>query len=116
MGHDTQLDRRRKDDGPSTRLVLEVPLNGNLDQVLRLFIKALGNGGTNNAQLDAIVEMLRSLASLPANLALVKEELSVIHGLVQELVTNPEQLQRLTEQLKSSTDALDAAVKANQPK
>ena len=36
--------RKTQQDGPSSRLVLEMPLNGNLDQVVRLFIKTLGGG------------------------------------------------------------------------
>jgi len=36
----------------------------------------------DNERFDAIIEMLRNLASMPADLALVKEELSLVHGLV----------------------------------
>lgn len=31
----------RRHDGPTTRLILEVPLNGNLDKVLRLVVIAV---------------------------------------------------------------------------
>lgn len=36
----------RRHDGQTTRLILEVPLNGNLDKVLRLFVGAVNNVGT----------------------------------------------------------------------
>lgn len=38
--------------------------------------------GGNQQQFEAIVAMLRNLAGVPAQLSLVKEELSIIHGLV----------------------------------
>lgn len=43
MSHDKQQSRR--DDGPSSRLILEVPLNGNLDKVLKSFIVAVDGIG-----------------------------------------------------------------------
>lgn len=73
-------DRRREP--PSDRLILELPKGGNFDQVLRLIASALKGGG--DTKLDAIIEMLRSSASVPAELALVKEELSTIHALLAD--------------------------------
>src|SRR6185436_15871645 len=61
---------------------------GNLYQLLNNFISAYNHRttvmvGTSSPKLDAIIDMLRSGASVPAELALVKEELSIIHGLIQ---------------------------------
>lgn len=82
------MGREYKDN--TDRLIIELPLNGNLDKVLRLFITTLGSG------LQAI-----ALA------------LSAPHDNSAEVQA---QIDKATEQLKSSTNALDAAVKANQPK
>lgn len=91
-----------------------------------LHLQAIGNAiwavneqlkRADNKKLDAIIDMLQSQAGVAAELALVKAELGIIHGLIADLSsTDPEQLKQLTEQLKQSTDALDATVKANQPK
>lgn len=43
MSHEKQQSRR--DDGPSSRLVLEVPQTSNLDEVLRLFAGAIESIG-----------------------------------------------------------------------
>lgn len=43
-----------------------------------------------NIKLDAIVEMLQPLAHVPAELQLIKEELSIIHGLITELKPAPQ--------------------------
>lgn len=82
--------RSIRNDGPSSRLILEMPLNGNLDQVVRLFIKTLGGG------LQAIALAL----STPQDNSTEVQK----------------QIDKFTAQLKTGTDELDAAVKANQPK
>lgn len=83
----------RRHDGQTTRLILEVPLNGNLDKVLRLAVAAVNGVG---AGLQAIALAL----STP-----------------QDNSTEVQaQIDKATEQLKSSTNALDEAVRANQPK
>lgn len=70
------------------------------------------------AKLDAIIEMLRGQAGVAADLALVKEELSVIHGIVASLDNSAElqkQVDELTSQLNTSTadvkDAIDQQTK-----
>lgn len=72
------------------RLIIELPLGSNLDKALRLFIFTFGSG------LQAI-----ALA------------LSTPHDNSAEV---QKQIDKYTAELKSSTDALDSAVKANQPK
>ncbi len=67
-------------------------------------------------KLNSIIEMLMALGSLPSRLEMMETRLETMHGLLRDLSTDPEKLQQLTEQLKSSTDELDATVKANQPK
>ncbi len=53
-----------------------------------------GIGETSISQkLEAIIEMLRSQGGVPAELALVKEELSLIHGLVSDLTNPPSQVE-----------------------
>lgn len=89
-------------------------LSESLRGLLEQLIEAVGEGDMN-PKLDTVIEMLKPLASVPADIALVKEELSLVHGLVADLSTDPDKLRQLTEQLKSSTDALDAAVQANKP-
>jgi len=79
---------------------------GNLYQLINNFTHAyrertaiLGKppiGETSVGQkLDAIIEMLRSSASVPADLALVKEELSIVHGLISQLANPPSPLKPL---------------------
>lgn len=70
------------------------------------------------AKLDAIIDMLRSQSGVAADLALVKEELSVIHGIVANLDNSAElqkQVDELTSQLNTSTadvkDAIDQQTK-----
>ena len=87
---------------------------GNLYQLLNNFISAYNHRttvmvGTSSPKLDAIIDMLRGMASAPADLALVKEELSVIHGLVQsggapELLTA---INNLTGKVNVMADAID---------
>jgi hypothetical protein len=83
----------RRQDGPSTRLVLEVPLNGNLDKVLRSFVVAISTIGTG---LQAIA---LALSTPQDNSTEVQRKLD-----------------EATAQLRVSTNALDATVRANQPK
>ena len=80
---------RRHPPEPTERLILEVPLGGNLDKLARLFINTVSSVG------QAI-----ALA------------LSTPHDNSTEV---QKQIDAATAQLKSSTDALDAAVKANKP-
>jgi hypothetical protein len=42
-------------------------------------------------KLDAVIEMLRSAGSVPSELGLIKEEVSIIHGLVEKLANPPSQ-------------------------
>lgn len=79
MGHDS-----------GNRLIIEVPRNGNFDVVLRLIAEALKSpgGGTDNTKLEAIINMLRPLADVPAQLGFLKEEISIIHGLLAEGTEN----------------------------
>lgn len=53
--------RPTRHDGPSTRLVLEVPLSGNLDKVLRLLVDALKSGGGNNSEVLTAINNLTNL-------------------------------------------------------
>lgn len=78
------FDSSRRHDGPSTRLVLEVPLNGNLDRILKSFIGAV----------DSIGEGLQAIA-----LALsTKEDNSA------QVLEFASKIKTVREKLKSSVD------------
>lgn len=84
-------------------------------QIERL-IKAVSDnppiGETSVAQkLDAIIEMLRSQANVAADLALVKEELSIVHGLLDDLVNaDPEKIKELAASVKAVREKLQTSV------
>lgn len=68
-------------------------------------------GGTSTAQkLDAIIEMLRSQANVAADLALVKEELSTIHGLIVDLGTDPEKIAEAAAKVKAVREKLQTSI------
>ena len=74
-------------------------------------IATVTNDGTS-AKYDTIIEMLRSAASVPAELALVKEELSIVHGLVQqggspELLTAINNLTGKVDTMSSNIDRIE---------
>lgn len=68
-------------------------------QIERLINAVEGNppiGHTTTAQkLDAITEMLRPLGALPGQLIQIREDLSIIHGLILELDSPPPQPKQL---------------------
>lgn len=65
----------RRHDGPTTRLILEVPLNGNLDKVLRLAVAAVNGVGAglqaialalstpqdNSAEVQKVIDRIRDV-------------------------------------------------------
>lgn len=65
----------RRHDGPATRLILEVPLNGNLDKVLRLAVAAVNGVGAglqaialalstpqdNSAEVQKVIDRIRDV-------------------------------------------------------
>jgi len=102
MGHDS-----------GNRLIIEVPRNGNFDVVLRLIAEALKSGGGDNTKLDAVITMLRDLAAVPAQLGLIKEELSIVHKLLADLGDLSQvqaQIDEFTKTLRASTDKVEGAI------
>jgi hypothetical protein len=82
-------------------------------QIERL-IKAVSDappiGETSIGQkLDAIIAMLQAQANVAADLALVKAELSIIHGLVVDLSADPEKAKELSERIRKQVEALQSA-------
>ena len=84
-------------------------------QIERL-IKAVSDnlpiGDTSIAQkLNAIIEMLRAQANVATDLALVKEELSTVHGLLADLVSaDPEKIKEITNAVRSIKEKLQTSV------
>lgn len=67
--------RSIKHDGPSSRVIHEVPLNGNLDQVLRLLVGALKGGNGGNAEvLTAINNLSRKVDIMSSNIDRIEKE------------------------------------------
>jgi hypothetical protein len=73
------------------KLVQEVEKTGNLYFLFNALIGAYnrrtdvlakGANGDDSTKLDSIIEMLRGLAHLPADISLIKEKLDLIHGLL----------------------------------
>lgn len=95
-----------KHDGPSTRLVLEVPLNGNLDKVLRLLVDALkGNGGDNSQVIEAINNLGRKVDNMSSNLDRIEKEAA-------DAAENVGLVRTAIEELKSASAAMQAEIAA----
>lgn len=87
----------------------EIDFSDNARKFLeRLFGESIGSPSADK-KLDAIIEMLRAQAGVAADLALVKDELSIIHGLVMDLGADPEKANELSERIRKQTEALKSA-------
>ena len=66
----------------------------------------------NAKRFDTIIEMLRAQSGVPAQINLIKEELSLIHGLVADLASggDPEKLDQITQNIKTVRERLQASV------
>lgn len=96
----------RRHDGPSTRLILEVPLNGNLDQLLRLLIKALqsrGGGGDSSEVLNAINTLSRKVDTMSSNIDRIEKEAA-------DMAENVGLVRTAIEELKTAQDGLKTLV------
>lgn len=97
--------RSVKHDGPSTRLVLEVPLNGNLDKVLRLLVDALkGNGGDSSQVIEAINNLSRKVDTF---MATQEERLRALAGQVTTIQEGVDRLQAEFETFKANNPQLE---------
>lgn len=62
-------------------------------------------------KLDAIIEMLRAQAGVAADLALVKEQLNTIHGLIADLASaDPEKIKELAGSVKAAREKLQTSL------
>lgn len=67
----------------------------------------------SSQKLDAVIDMLKPLASVPADLLLAKEELSMVHELINNLNRKVEEgLMGLKEDSNTLNDRLDRAARA----
>lgn len=81
---DRLLGRKEK----AERVIHEVEASGNLYKLLNSFNGALNRFADavirDEKKLDAIIQMLETQNGVPAQLGLIKAELEIIHGLVQD--------------------------------
>lgn|SRR6185369_10954760 len=105
------------------RQIHEIPKEGSLYFLLNSLLGAYNRrtdvmakqpiGDTSISQkLDAIIEMQRNQASVPDDLALAKEELSLIHVLVADLASggDPEKVKQITANLRNARERLQTAI------
>lgn len=91
-----------------------------LGQDTKLQIERLIKAIEDRNDLSAVIEMLRGLAHLPAELGLLKDKLDLMHELLVNL-DNSAELQRQVDELTSkinltATEQQDALNKVTQPK
>ena len=108
-----------------SRTLLAIEKHGSIFNLLQAFLDAyeartdvLSGGDTPN--LETIIEMLRSVAGMPAELALIKDELSLVHGLVTssrvpELLTAVNNLTGKVEELMAKQEERLKAIQAALP-
>lgn len=99
-------DRRRHE---VAYFVITHELSESTQGLIEQLIEAVKDGDMANPKLDAIIQMLQPLASVPADLALVKEELSLVHGLVADLMADPEKIKEFSERIRKQVEALKSA-------
>lgn len=85
--------------GPETRGLIEE------------LVLALGGAGMNDEQFNTIVQMLQPLAPVPAQVELIKEELSLVHGIVSGERQQQEQVDEAAEQINKQLDEIEGGLK-----
>lgn len=97
----------RKEDGPSSRLILEVPRNGNFDVVLRLIADALkspgGGTGDNTEVLTAINNLSRKVDVMSSNIDRIEKEAA-------DAAENVGLIRTAVEDLRAASDAMKAEI------
>lgn len=95
------------------RDVLHVSVTHELGEHTRALVEelvlALGGAGMNDEQFNTIVQMLQPLAPVPAQVELIKEELSLVHGIVagvdqSEIDEKASQVRALREKLQTAVN------------
>lgn len=94
----------------------DLDLSDSTKRFLReLFGESIGSPSAAT-KLDAIIEMLRAQSGVAADLALVKEQLNTIHGLLAGLESaDPDKIKELAASVKSVREKLQTSID-NQPK
>lgn len=96
----------RKEDGPSSRLILEVPKTSNLDVVLRLLVDALkspGGSGDNSEVLTAINNLSRKVDTMSSNIDRIEKEAA-------DAAENVNLVRTAIEDLKAASDAMKTEI------
>lgn len=89
----------------------QLDLSDNTKRFLReLFGESIGSPSADK-KLDAIIEMLRAQAGVAADLARVKDELGIIHGLLLGAAPSQELIDQMTNEIDASTDKVEDAIK-----
>lgn len=103
-------DRFRKPPAPQTQY-----FEFGRDSALQIeqLIKAVkdSNDLSLHQKLDAVIEMLRTQADVATNLALVREQLNIIHGLIADIASaDPEKIKELAASVKTVREKLQTSV------
>ena len=94
-------DGRERRHEPSNRLILEVPKDCNLDEVLRLIAAGLKGGSNNTEVLTAINNLNRKVDTMSSNIDRIEKETADLAEDVTAVRTAVEGLKTLVADLKS---------------
>lgn len=96
--------RKTRYDGASLRLVHEVPLSGNLDEVLRLLIDTLESRGGNNSEVLTVINNLeRKVDSMSSNIDRIEKEAA-------DAAENVGLVRTAIEELKAASASMQAEI------
>lgn len=98
----------RKHDGPSSRMILEVPLTSNLDKVLRLIADALkskGGSADNTEVLNAINNLDRKVDTMSSNIDRIEKEAA-------DMAENVGLIRTAIDEVKATSEAMKAEIAA----
>lgn len=98
-------DRRKRE-------VVYVAVTHELSEPTQKLIEQLIEGvkDGSDAKLDQIIQTLQPVADLP----FMRQELSTIHGLISDLVADPEQIKELTAKVKAQREKLQTSLNNQQ--
>lgn len=106
--------KRKPDPEPTERLILEVPLNGNLDKVLRMIATGLTRDGDSTEVLAAIQQLDRKVDTMSSSIDRIEKEAKDAAENVGLVRTAVENLKTVSEEMKTEITSLREQLAKNQ--